>query len=129
MGAEHKAQNQGRNALVDVCFNYRANVGQGWTGEITRLPNGDIYIKKPRPFNTGLPAGFADTFGFTPTVITADMVGKTVAVFHAIEYKSAKGKAATLQFNFLEAVRRNGGRAGIARSESEAVAIALGHTI
>lgn len=129
MGQEHVTQNKGRNALADVCFNFRANVGRGWTGDVHKLPNGDILIKGPRPFDTGLPAGFADTFGFTPVTITADMVGRTVAVFHAIEYKSAKGKAATLQASFLEAVRRNGGRAGIARTEADAIAIALGNTI
>lgn len=124
--SEHKTQNEGRNALVDVCLNFRANVGQGWTGNVTRLPNGDIYIKNARPFSTGLPAGFADTFGLTPVVVTADMVGKTIGVFHAIEYKSLKGKAATLQNNFIAAVRANGGRAGIARTEAEAIDIALG---
>jgi hypothetical protein len=125
--SEHKTQNEGRNALVDVCLNFRANVGQGWTGEITRVNARDIYIKNARPFNTGLPAGFADTFGLTPVVITADMVGKTIGVFHAIEYKSLRGKAATLQQAFIAAVRRNGGRAGIARNEQEAIAIALGN--
>ncbi|HEX8552522.1 MAG TPA: hypothetical protein VF681_13320 [Abditibacteriaceae bacterium] len=127
--SEHKIQNVGRNALVNVCLNFRANVGQGWTGEITKLPNGDIYIKNPRPFNTGLPPGFSDTFGLTPVTVTQDMVGRVLGVFHAIEYKSATGKARTLQAAFLEAVRRNGGRAGIARNEAEAIAIALGHTI
>lgn len=127
--SERKNQNAGRNALVDVCLNFRANVGQGWTGEITRLPNGDIYIKNPRPFSTGLPAGFSDTFGLTPTLVTPDMVGRTIGIFHAIEYKSATGKARTLQAAFLEAVRRNGGRAGLARTEAEAIAIALGNTI
>lgn len=127
MGQEHVAQNSGRNALVDVCLNFRANVGSGWTGEVHKLPNGDLLIKRPRPFNTGLPAGFADTFGLTPVVITADMVGQTIGIFHAIEYKSAKGKAAQLQASFIAAVKRNGGRAGIARNEADAIAIALGH--
>lgn len=127
MAKEHAVQNNGRNALVDVCLNFRANVGQGWTGEITRINARDIYIKNARPFSTGLPAGFADTFGLTPVVITPDMVGKTIGVFHAIEYKSAKGKAAQQQQAFIQAVRANGGRAGIARTEAEAVAIALGN--
>lgn len=125
--SEHKIQNEGRNALAGKCLNFRVNVGQAWTGSrVDRLPGGRVLIHDARPFSTGLPAGFADTFGLTPVVITQDMVGQTIGVFHAIEYKQPKGKASTLQAAFLQAVRANGGRAGVAKSAAEAVAIALG---
>jgi hypothetical protein len=123
---EHVIQNQGRNALAGKCLNFRVNVGQAWQGEAHRLPNGDVLLKNPRPFSTGLPAGFADTFGLTPVVITADMVGSTVGVFHAIEYKGPGGRVSPKQQAFLQAIQRNGGRAGVARSAQDAVAIALG---
>jgi hypothetical protein len=125
--SEHAIQNEGRNALAGLCLNFRVNVGQAWQGEAKKLPGNRVLLENARPFNTGLPPGFADTFGITPVVITADMVGQTIGVFHAIEYKSATGKPSPVQTNFLEAIRRNGGRAGIARSADQAVAIALGN--
>jgi hypothetical protein len=129
MGKEHGIQNRGRNSLVDVCLNFRANTGSGWTGnDIVKLFDGSRLIRDPRPFSTGLPNGFADTFGITPIVITPDMVGRTIGVFHAIEYKTFEpgSKASELQTNFLNAIRRNGGFAGVARNEREAIDIALG---
>lgn len=123
--SEHKIQNEGRNALAGHCLNFRVNVGQAWTGDAHKLPNGDVLLKNARPFSTGLPAGFADTFGLTPVVVTQDMVGKTIGVFHAIEYKGPGGRIAPKQQAFLQAVRANGGRAGVARSAQEAMNIAL----
>lgn len=129
MGKEHGIQNEGRNALAGKCLNFRANTGTGWTGnDIHKLADGSILIRDPRPFSTGLPAGFADTFGVTPVVVTPDMVGQIVGIFHAIEYKTPRpgSKASELQTNFLNAIRRNGGFAGIARTPQEAVNIATG---
>jgi len=47
-------------------------------------------------------------------------------VFVAVECKTAKGRPTPEQTRFIEAVRAKGGRAGIARSGADAVAIALG---
>lgn len=123
--SEHKIQNEGRNALAGRCLNFRVNVGQAWTGDAHRLPNGDVLLKNARPFSTGLPAGFADTFGLTPVVVTQDMVGQTIGVFHAIEYKAAGGRVSPKQASFLQAIKDNGGRAGVARSAADALRIAL----
>lgn len=46
--------------------------------------------------------------------------------FVAVECKTAKGRPTPEQTRFIAAIRAKGGRAGIARSGSEAVAIALG---
>src|SRR6476619_2172831 len=93
--SEHSIQNQGRNALaLPGVFCTRTNVGKGWTGDVHKLMNGDILIKNPRPFDTGLPTGFTDTFGVASQVITADMVGQTIAVPFFVEYK-VQGKNAT----------------------------------
>ena len=75
-------------------------------------------------FGVGNPGG-SDLIGWTPVTITEEMVGQTLAVFTAIECKSAIGQPTDAQVSFLEAVRRQGGRAGIARSGAEAVAIAI----
>jgi hypothetical protein len=125
--SEHKIQNEGRNALAQPgIFNTRANVGRAWTGECTRLPNGDILIKNPRPFDSGLPPGFTDTFGVTAVTVTTDMVGQTIGVAHFIEYKTPEGRVSPTQSNFIAAMRRLGARAGVARSAADAVAIATG---
>lgn len=137
MAGEHKIQNQGRNALTEHCLCFRANVGQGWIGgkgdvmKITRpgpiqVMPGDVVIRKARPFSTGLPEGFHDTFGIVPVTITPDMVGQTIGVFFSVEYKDTDGQATPEQLNFRQAIKRNGGRSGIARSAQDAVDIVLG---
>ncbi|QKN87885.1 putativeholliday junction resolvase [Acinetobacter phage vB_AbaP_Alexa] len=117
---EHDIQNTIRNALAGQCHLFRANVGQGWTGDITKLPDGSLLIKNPRPFNTGLPSGFSDTFGWVPVTITQDMVGQTFARFIAGEVKTAKGKVRPDQEKFLNAVNRNGGVGDVWRSADDA---------
>jgi hypothetical protein len=119
--SEHRIQNEIRNALAGKCLLFRANVGQGWTGDVHKLPDGSILIKNPRPFTTGLPPGFSDTFGLVAVTITPDMVGKTIGQFVAGEVKDASGRVSTPQKNFLAAVIRNGGRAGVWRSVSDAL--------
>lgn len=117
---EHDIQNNIRNSLAGQCHLFRANVGTAWTGNITKLPNGDLLIKNPRPFSTGLPAGFSDTFGWVPVVITPDMVGQTFARFIAGEVKTAKGKTRPEQDKFLNAVNRNGGCGDVWRGPEDA---------
>lgn len=125
--SEHKIQNDGRNALAQPgIFNSRANVGKAWTGDAAKLPNGDVLIRNPRPFDTGLPSGFPDTFGVTSVTITSDMVGQQIGVAHFIEFKTPTGRVSPLQQRFIDAMRKLGARAGVARSAQDAVDIALG---
>lgn len=128
MAKEHRVQTDGRNALaIPGVFCTRANVGKGWTGsEIIKLPDGSRLIRNPRPFDTGLPDGFADTFGVDSVTITPDMVGKKIGIAFFVEYKADDGDLSTIQAAFLEAMRNLGARAGVARSAQEAVDIALG---
>lgn len=67
--------------------------------------------------------GGSDLIGWTPVVVTPDMVGKTLAVFTAVENKTANGRVTEHQLNFIAQVLRGGGFAGIARSPGDAVAI------
>lgn len=120
---EHAIQNAIRNALAGRCLLFRANVGQAWVGDAQRLPGGDVLLRKARPFNTGLPPGFSDLFGLVPVTITADMVGRRMAVFTALEVKTAKGRPTDQQKAFIQAVNDNGGRAGVVRSPEDAVRI------
>lgn len=70
--------------------------------------------------------GGSDLIGFTPVTVTQAMVGKKVAIFTAVEVKTDSGRATDHQINFINVVRKHGGRAGIARSEQEAVDLILG---
>ena len=64
----------------------------------------------------------SDLIGFTTVVITPDMVGKTVAVFTAIEVKapdwkrSLNDKREKAQEAFINWIRTSGGIAGFANS-------------
>lgn len=121
--SEHKIQNEIRNALAGECLLFRANVGRAWTGtDFIRLPNGDMLIKNPRPFDTGLPPGFGDLFGLVPRIITQEMVGSKVGVYVAADVKAAKGRATDKQAAYLRAVNDNGGAADIWRSVADAQA-------
>lgn len=64
--------------------------------------------------------GGSDLIGWTPVIVTPDMVGKPVAVFTAVENKTSSGKATSAQANFIEQVRKAGGIAGVCRSGDDA---------
>lgn len=103
MTAEHKIQNEIRIALADSCILFRMNVGTGYTVD-------------GRYFNTGVPKGFSDLFGFRKSD------GR--AVF--IEVKTAKGKPSAEQVKFLETMRKSGAIAGVCRSAEDAVKLIQG---
>ena len=114
----------------------RINTGTAWTGnKIIKLKKthrtwpGAVVIIDPRRFSTGTPPGYSDGTGWTPVVITQEMVGKTVAVFTAIEVKTAKGRATPDQINFIKQVKDCGGIAGVARCEEDAIGIIKGFSI
>lgn len=103
MTEEHKTQNEIRLALADICILFRMNVGTCYTAD-------------GRYFNTGVPKGFSDLFGFRK------FDGR--AVF--IEVKTAKGKPSAEQVKFLEAMRKNGAIAGVCRSADDAIKLIQG---
>jgi len=97
---------------------FRLNVGLAWTGDVIKNPDGSITIRNPRPFKSGVP-GMSDLIGWTPIEITPEMVGKTVAIYTAVETKTARGRASANQVNFIGAVNKSGGMAGIARTDAD----------
>jgi hypothetical protein len=110
--SEAAIQQQVRLALSRAgAVAFRNNVGQ--------------YVdpKTGRPIRYGLGVGSSDLIGWTPMVITPDMVGQTVAVFTAVEVKAPHGRPTEPQLNFIAQVIKAGGFAGIARSAAEAVNI------
>ncbi len=100
---EHDIQNEIRLGLAEkgiMCF--RANVGR-------------VKMKDGRWFDTGLPKGFCDLFGFR----------KDGQIFF-IEVKNGTGRASEKQINFMNLVKENGALAGIARSVEDAMKIING---
>lgn len=102
MTLEHSIQNDIRNNTADIAVLFRANVGQGITYD-------------GRHFDTGLPKGFSDLFGFRKSD------GR--AVF--IEVKTETGRIRPEQQNFINKMRLYGALAGVARSVQDARAIIL----
>jgi len=75
----------------------------------------------------GLCRGSSDVIGWTPVVITPEMVGRTVAVFTAFECKTGKRITTTEQGAFVAAVCDQGGIAAVVRQVSDAdAAVARG---
>ncbi len=94
-------------------------------GQFSRLfrNNVGVFKSKNRWIRFGLIKGSSDLIGWTRVEITPEMVGKTVAVFTAIECKTKTGKATPAQIFFIERVKLDGGYAGIARSVEDAMGI------
>lgn len=116
---EHDIQSSirlGFSRLIPEGLLFRTNVGQAWTGSrVKHNADRSITIFDPRPFNTGLPPGFADLFGVLPG-------GK--AIF--LEVKSPKGKPSPAQTNFIAQVSSAGALAGVARSIEDVIKIING---
>ena len=76
---------------------------------------GKLQDRNGRWVTYGLHVGSADLIGWTPTVITQDMVGKTVAVFTSVEVKTPTGRVSTDQAQWFQTVKNAGGFATIER--------------
>ena len=94
---EHDIQNLIRAETADIAVIFRANVGSGITYD-------------GRHFDTGLPKGFSDLFGFRKSD------GR--AVF--IEVKSPTGRLRPEQENFIRKMQVYGALAGVARNVEDA---------
>lgn len=75
-------------------------------------------------FGVGNPGG-SDLIGYRRVTVTPEMVGQDVAVFTAVEVKTARGRVRPEQQRFIDHIRNAGGIAGIARSVDEARGILL----
>lgn len=104
---------------------FRQQVGMAWIGAAVKIDRtmlypvrkGDVVIKSARPFHAGVP-GMSDLGGWLPTEITPDMVGMVVALYAQVEVKE-NGRPSKEQIAWIDAVKKAGGIAGIARSEDD----------
>lgn len=101
---------------------FRNNSGVGWVGQVISHHGGILMLNAPRPLHAGLCVGSSDLIGWTPVTITPEMVGRTIAVFTAVEGKSTTRQYPTAdQYRFIDAVRAAGGIATVARSVGDAM--------
>ncbi len=63
--------------------------------------------------------GVSDSIAIVKVVITPDMVGKTVAVCAAAEFKTLKGKQREAQVKWEQAFNKRGGRYRLIRSPQQ----------
>ena len=94
---------------------FRNNVGQGWTGDATHLPDGSVLIRNARPLHAGLCTGSSDLIGWRPLLIGPEHLGQVVAQFAGVEVKTARGKESPAQVTFRRVVNEAGGLALVAR--------------
>ena len=100
MKSEALIQNEIRLALSEIAIVFRVNVGK------VRMSDG-------RFFDTGLPKGHPDLYGFR----------KSDGRLFYVEVKNEKGRLRKDQRNFLETAASYGIISGVARSDDEAVNI------
>lgn len=101
-------------------------VGKFWAGiPVGKTPDGHTILKHARIVNVGF-AGLSDTLGGSPMTITAEDVGRTVMILTAVEIKAGKDQLREGQPEFLAAIKKMGGRAGVARTPEDAISICNG---
>jgi VRR-NUC domain len=91
-----------------------------WSKQGSRLFRNQVgaaYTPAGNRITTGLGKGSSDLIGWTAITITPDMVGKTVAVFTAVECKTVRGKLNAEQQQFLDVVKSSGGIAEVYRGD------------
>jgi len=94
---------------------FRNNTGMGWVGKVKRRVGALLTLENPRPLHAGLCTGSSDLIGWTQVRVTDEMVGKTLAIFTAIEVK-ADTKPSKEQVAFGKAVKNSGGIAAVVKS-------------
>ena len=100
----------------------RLALGRGDT-RLWRNNTGTLYDRQGRPVRFGLCKGSSDLIGLRSITIGPEHVGQQLAVFAALEVKSATGRPTPEQVAFIETVRDLGGLAGVVHSVSEAAVI------
>ncbi len=84
---------------------------------------GKLQDRNGRVVTYGLCVGSSDLIGYLPVTITPEMVGRTLAVFVAIEAKTETGRLRPEQRQFLTVVHEHGGIASVVRSVEHAEAL------
>lgn len=137
MAAENNVMRRSWLALAKVMTTvFRLNTGMAWISNlgqrgVRKLEDGSVHILQARPISVGFTypdgkpvKGACDLPGWTEVEITEEMVGCKVAIFTSIESKRTEGgRVSDDQRNWMNAVLRAGGIAGVANSPEAAVDI------
>lgn len=108
---ETKIQNKILIALSNVgCVVWRNETAGAWVGKVIHKEASQVTLANARMIRFGIAIGSSDIIGITPE-------GR----FLAIEVKTQTGRPSQQQLTFIDAVRQNGGVAGIARSVQDAL--------
>ena len=105
---------------------FRNNSGKCWVGaskkflhpQTVNVKAGDVLVQQARYFDAGLCPGSSDLIGLKAIKITPEMVGTEIACFVAIEVKLLSGRVQENQINFLDMVKKLGGRGIFCRDEN-----------
>lgn len=92
-----------------------------WRNNSGKLP--DPRTGRWVQFGVASPGG-SDLIGYRTVEITPDMVGRKVAIFTALEIKTATGRATPEQRRFIDHIRAAGGISAIVRTTADALRIA-----
>lgn len=104
---------------------FRQQSALAWAGRVINRTPTTITILHPHAMKIGVP-GISDLGGLTSVEVTAADIGRTLALYVAIECKAGRARPTEEQAAFVAMVRRLGGRAGVARSVEEAGIIIRG---
>jgi hypothetical protein len=100
----------------------RLELGRGPV-RLWRNNSGVLLDRQGRPVQFGLCKGSSDLIGFRTITIGPEHLGQRLAVFAAVEVKSATGRVTSEQQAFIEQVQAMGGLAGVVRSVRDAAAV------
>ena len=114
-------------ANAETNLQQRIRLALGTHPQLRLFRNNSGKLPDPRTgryvqFGVASPGG-ADLIGWRTITVEPEHVGQQIAVFTAIEIKTPTGRITPAQRNFLEAVTKAGGIAGIARSVADALRI------
>lgn len=112
---------------TDILQSIRLALGKDPSIRLSRNNTGKLQDKTGRWVQFGIfSPGGADLIGWKSVCVTQSMVGKTIAVFLAVEVKAPGGRRSPEQENFIRIVTSQGGLAGFAESVSDAERIVNG---
>ena len=93
------------------CLVWRNETAGAWVGRVLHSEQGAVTLANSRMLQAGLCKGSSDIIG----------IHKPSGRFLAVEVKTTKGRTTKEQTNFLNAVQKAGGIAGVARSVQDAL--------
>ncbi len=115
-------------ANSETTLQQRIRLAVGLLPDVRLWRNNSGKLPDPRTgrwvqFGVASPGG-SDLIGYRTITITPDMVGQKIAVFTALEIKTATGRATPEQRRFIDHIRGAGGISAIVRTTADAQRIA-----